>query len=524
MRHITLRCVPTCFVLLAAAIGAAEPDGFANVTTQSGVAAVVEGHYRRVEKWWLSGMTLVDFDGDGDLDLHLAGHGYPAAAAINDGKGHFTSVDPKLKIPRGKRKRNDLPYPGGEIRLAFDLNEDARPDVLCSWHDGGGVTYLNDCAPGRSGKWNFRVQAPGFDAFSRAAAFADINRDGRVDYLATGDGKDGTLTVVLGAAGGKWTKAAGVPVLPESGAIPVDIDGDGDLDLLLSRRGYNPVGRRILVNGGKMNFTDATVVAGLTADGGSIHGVGDVDQDGDADLICIEGKAVVTYLNDGKGRFVRGPVVAGLGSVRAKPKTGNWGGAVVTDFDNDGLADVIVNGKYFLYVLRGLGRGRLELANPRWRLPSAIAPAVDEGLCFGDIDGDGDLDLVTFGRPPAGRKRGVAVYRNDLPGRNWLRVRAIGRNGNAAATGATIRIHRPAGDGEARELLWCEQVAVWGRQSFHSYYTAARTERHFGLGEIDIVDVSVEFYPSGESAVRKGVRANCTVEVRQPPPASKETR
>ena len=130
--------------------------GFTNITEESGVARVVEAHYAEVPKWWLSGMDLIDIDGDGDLDLHLAGHGYPAAAAANDGSGRFSYVAPKLSIPRGVRHDEDIPYPGGEGRLAHDFNEDGKIDILASWHDGGGVLYLNDCRPGTPPCWSFR--------------------------------------------------------------------------------------------------------------------------------------------------------------------------------------------------------------------------------------------------------------------------------------------------------------------------------------------------------------------------------
>ena len=501
-----------------AAAGEAPAGAFTDVSRQSGVQAIVEAHYASVPKWWLSGMTLVDFDGDGDLDLHLAGHGFPAAAGANDGKGRFTRVDPKLKIPRGKRKRDDIPYPGGEIRLVYDVNEDGKPDVLCSWHDSGGVNYLNDCKPGSPPAWNFKVHEPGFDAFSRAVAMADVNRDGLVDYLATADGRRGSLTAIPGKSPGKWGGRTSLPVLRESGAVPADVDGDGDLDYLVSQRGYNPVRRQILLNDGKGGFTNATDKAGLKEEGASIHGVGDLDADGDLDLICVEGKSISIRLNDGRGRFTQAPAIAGLAGVRPKPSTGNWGGAVVTDFDNDGAADVIVNGKYFLYLLRGLGGGRLALANKQWRIPTAIAPAVDEGLCFGDIDADGDLDLVTFGRRTGGKGKGVAVYRNDLPARRWVRVRPIGAKGNRAAAGAKIRIFEPGREGKPGKLLWFEQVAIWGRQSFHSYYFHTVTERHFGLGDREAVDVSVEFYPSGKTVWKKAVKADTVVEVREPAP------
>lgn len=62
---------------------------FTDITEESGVMEVLKLHYANVPRWWLSGIDLIDMDWDGDLDLHLAGHGHPAGAAFNDGKGHF---------------------------------------------------------------------------------------------------------------------------------------------------------------------------------------------------------------------------------------------------------------------------------------------------------------------------------------------------------------------------------------------------------------------------------------------------
>ena len=506
--------------------------GFADVTAESGVGAVVAEHYRRVPKWWLSGLTLVDLDGDGDLDLHLAGHGCPAAAAANDGKGRFTYVDPKLAIPRGVRKESDLPYPGGEIRLACDFTEDGRVDLHCSWHDGGGAGYLNDTkGPRGAGRppilWNFR-RSHALDHFNRATALADMDRDGNVDYLADAGGrKEPGVLILFGKGDGTFGRKRLIPgALEEGGAVPVDIDGDGDLDLLLTRRGYNPPGRRILLNDGRLNFTDVTKRAGLTARGGSIHGAGDLDHDGDLDLICVEADAFAVYLNDGRGRFTPRPdAVAGMAALRAsaRPRSANWGGAVVTDLDNDGLADVLINGKYFLHVLRGTRRGRLAVATSAWHVPAGAWSAVDEGLCFGDIDADGDLDLVTCGRGPGAKQKGASVYRNDLARRpsrasgrrGWIRLRLTGRRGNRAAAGAKIRLYEAGGLGDRERLLWYEQVAIWGRQSFHSYYAASATERHFGLGAREAVDLCVEFYPSGRRVERRRARSGATVEVRE---------
>src|SRR5207302_5745343 len=89
--------------------------------------------------------------------------------------------------------------------------------------------------------------------------------------------------------------------------LPVDLNGDGQIDLVLKCCGYHSEKEgksRIMLNDGKGNFRDATTECGLVEDGLTIQGVGDVNQDGFQDLICLAGgKDVQIYLNDGKGKF-----------------------------------------------------------------------------------------------------------------------------------------------------------------------------------------------------------------------------
>src|ERR1043165_8852837 len=97
-------------ILLMSAAACAAP--FTDITAESGMSAIVAKHYEQFPKWWLSGLTLVDLDGDGNLDLHIASHSgptNPACAALNDGKGHFTVIDPASATPRGPRQKADLP-------------------------------------------------------------------------------------------------------------------------------------------------------------------------------------------------------------------------------------------------------------------------------------------------------------------------------------------------------------------------------------------------------------------------------
>src|SRR5437588_7530910 len=84
--------------------------GFTDITKESGVADLVAQKYDQNPKWWLSGLHLVDLDGDGKLDLFLSAHGGGGAlAALNDGKGCFS-------LAPGS-------YPSTEIHLAYDADE-----------------------------------------------------------------------------------------------------------------------------------------------------------------------------------------------------------------------------------------------------------------------------------------------------------------------------------------------------------------------------------------------------------------
>ena len=471
---------------------AAASGRFVDVTKSSGVGDAIARHYERHPKWWLSGLNLVDLDGDGKLDLFFAAHGAGRSLAmLGDGHGHFTEAPGS--------------YPPTEIHLPCDINEDGKLDLQMTWQDGGGRWWINESTPGLLSFRESNTTA----GQARVSTMIDLNRDGKVDWLHERPG----VAFEFGDGQGGFRPGGNLEVAQTRNEInihPADFNGDGLVDLALHWGRYdNERGKsRVYFGGDKMNFTNVTGSVGLHEDGLAIKGVGDVNQDGRLDLLVLDNKMPELYLNDGQGQFTRRPgALIGM-EAAGKPRYVSWGLAVVTDFDNDGLADIIWNGRNFLWVLRGTGGGSFRYMNKAWGIEDKSAASVDDGLCFGDLDGDGDLDIIGYtGNLDANRQ--VKVYRNDLPAQNWVRVRLVGKSGNRGAAGAKIRLTERD---SPHQLVAFEQVMILDSQSAHSYYSLAPTERHFGLARRQAIDVSVEFYPSGKRVERQAA-ANSIVTV-----------
>lgn len=271
-------------------------DGtFEDVTEKAGLASARNGLP-------CTQLRFVDFDHDGDLDLVVAGSGaHPAGVLRNNGNGTFVDVSDASHIG-GTRGRIQ------SIALAdFDGHNDI--DVFLAEAGGANALYMNR----RDGTFDERATAAGLRSgpATAAAVAGDVNGDGLADIIRLGGAKR-PVEVWLNRGDARFVKDAGSPVLarvtaalgPQTAAL-VDLDNDGDLDLVVAG-GTQPKGLAVFRNDGAGGWTDATEAMLPTAPAATetrIVLAGDLDNDGDQDLLLIAPKGSVTVLrNDGGNR------------------------------------------------------------------------------------------------------------------------------------------------------------------------------------------------------------------------------
>src|SRR5262245_51003403 len=129
-----MKRAPFALILVCAASSAnAAAQTFTNVSAESGIQALRDS---KPLDFWLSGLTFVDLDDDGDLDLFLADHHGAGLAALNDGRGRFSAAAGS--------------YPKSEIHMCLDVDEDGKVDMDLTYADGGAKWWMNRTAAGSS--------------------------------------------------------------------------------------------------------------------------------------------------------------------------------------------------------------------------------------------------------------------------------------------------------------------------------------------------------------------------------------
>jgi hypothetical protein len=244
--------------------------------------------------------------------------------------------------------------------------------------------------------------------------------------VTPGDHQRGSIVWLRGKADGTFYATALASGLPRVADVEAaDFDADGDLDLVVAAFGWREVGSTLLFENRTQDWA-APVFVPREVDWrqGPIHvPVADLDKDGKpdfVDLISQHHETVVAFLNQGKGAFASK-------TIYAAPHPG-WGtsGIELTDLDKDGDLDVLLtNGDMFDEFLLKPYHGIQWLEN-RGRFPftehSLAALSGVHRAQATDLDGDGDLDIVACTLIP-----GMAKYGKPLPSLVWLEQLAPGK-------------------------------------------------------------------------------------------------
>ena len=332
--------------------------------------------------------AIGDVDGDGDFDVLFANAYQQNRLYLNDGTGAFTDASGQLPADTD-----------ATTALALgDVDGDGDLDLLLG---NGGYSgqqtrlYLND---GLGSFSDATGQLPVNTGPTASVALADVDGDGELDALIGEGAFPGSIMVgepnrlYVNGGSGVFTDGTGqLPVDADwTSSIAVgDVDGDGDLDLLLGSNdlftGIN-LQNRLYLNGGGGFFTDATGQLPVDSDSTRAVELGDVDGDGDLDALIGNYQHNRLYLNDGSGVFAdaSGQLPSDFESTAA---------LALGDVDGDTDLDAVLGNDYFrqnqLYLNDGAGAftdvtGQLDPAPPDY------TPAV----AVGDVDGDGDADVL----------------------------------------------------------------------------------------------------------------------------------
>jgi len=486
------------------------------------------------------GVALIDFDNDGDLDVFLTqGTMLDADVAAEDSKFPLISGQ-----EQGDRLfRNDL-EPGGPPRFVDvsatagvdsvgygmgvatgDIDNDGDTDLYVT-RFGSNILYRNN----GDGTFSDQTAESGTDdvRWSSSAAFVDYDRDGDLDlyianYLdfslanhrrcqkATGerdyctpdtykpvtdrlfrnDGQ-GVFADVSEASG--ISSAAG----PGLGVTAADFNNDGWPDLYIA----NDMKANFLwLNQQDGTFSNAGLASGAAYNqDGRVEAsmgvtAGDMDGDGDDDLFMthLNRQSNTLYINDGHGRFSDQTNSFGLGlpSVAATGFGTAW-----FDVDNNGFLDLFTANGAVMLEQSQVGSSAFPYAQPnqlfvhgeRYADISSVAgdamalEEVSRGAAFGDIDNDGDTDIIVTNCNGPVRLL-LNQVGQDAP---WLSIRLKGRESNRDGTGSRVA------------LTWKDRAPLWRRvHTDGSYLSASDPRVLFGLGELDHPEAIVVEWSGG---------------------------
>jgi hypothetical protein len=486
-----------------------------------------------------SGGLFFDYDKDGWPDIFLIDGGSVVDRQVTGRARH------RLYHNRGNGTFEDVTAASGITHLEYGIGACAADYDNDGWVD----LYVTNAGPNvlyhNNGNGTFRdvtrTARVGSPLLSTSCTFVDVDKDGYVDLFVAnyvdlsaerpcGDSRfraycrpevykglpnilyhnngDGTFTDISREAGILSATGKGL------GVVAGDYDNDGWPDIFVA----NDLAPNILYhNKGRGVFEDTGLVAGVAvaSDGKARAGMGidfgDYNGDGLLDLVVTNFMLETHSLfrNLGGGLFAEATFESGLGGATL-PFVGF--GVVLLDYNNDGDLDLAIANGHVLdnadhfspkatyaqrkLLFRNEGGGRFK------EVGAASGPGfglvkVGRGLVAGDIDNDGDLDLLVTNNGQT-----ADLLRNDGGNRNnALLVRLVGKKSNRDGIGARLRLVT-GGRTQVREL-----------KAGSSYLGQNDLRVHFGIGRATAVDRIEIRWPAGGMDVVRAPAVNTIITV-----------
>jgi hypothetical protein len=485
-----------------------------------------------------SGVALFDYDNDGDLDVYLVqgqmvGTEKPLLPPPGEAPllGRLFRNDLEVRADRTLRFTDVTAASGikaagyGMGAAAGDFNNDGCVDLYLT-NLGSNQLLRNNC----NGTFTDVSKSSGTaeGGWSVSASFVDYDRDGWLDlfvgnylryrigadmscFSASGrpdycspnvyrpqpshlyhNNRNGTFSDVTTSSG--LAREFG----PALGVVAADVNGDGWSDLYVANDGQP---NQLWINQRDGTFKNTGLISGTAmnphgkAKAGMGVDAGDFDNDGDEDLFVtnLKGEGNDLYVNDGSGLFEGQGERSGLGP----PSLAYTGfGTAWFDVDNDGWLDLLIvngavqtieaeraaNDPFPLHqpklLFRGLGNGRFEDVTSHGGAPLRLSE-VSRGAAFGDVDNDGDTDIVI-----ANNSGAVRLLMNEVGNRaHWVGLRVVGSSTPLTAQpqpGRRTRDMLGARVGVIRD----DNSILWRRARADGSYASANDPRVLvGLGQ-----------------------------------------